>query len=367
MKKLPIISILTIITSTIAPALNSAKTHALTIDSIGNTWWTVSEILEYKSQIDEEGQTLCGGDTTCLQNYRQTKLAEEEKFNALTRLQDQQLIPTELDFKNKTIKILLFDENMYARGTSREPQTGVMINELAIWLGNRTDSTNGIAGNKIRKVINNEVDGVYPVFGFTSDAPLELKKDKEIEYPMQIDLENIEKYKPSYIRYSVRANYFGSSMVSGPASCLFATNLFNGKCVLNVSARDFRYVFEEEEEASSDEVKTEEPIEPEQPAQPTEPEEPEDPAESNISIENERPKISDEPEKPEIPTTHNIPTNSVGLIPLSPNTGTLTGPCITKTIEFPWWIMGLIALGDVVVLWLFWPKSKNVKNLRKKS
>lgn len=373
MKKLPKILLSTLIISVFTPVLNSAKTHALEIDSAGRSWWTISEMLEYKSVIDEEEKNLCAGNIECLTNYRQTKLAEEEKFNALIRLQAYQLMPTELNFKNKTIKILLFDENMRVRDTSREPQTGVVINELAIWLGYNNDPTNNIIGHKIRKIVNNEVPEIYPIFGFTSDNPIELQKDQEIEYPMMTNLENLENYNLSHIRYSTRANYFNGSMITGPVSCLYATNLLNGKCVLYVSARDFRYMFEGEVEKPAEPEQPIEPTEPEEPEEPTKPEEPDAPTEPGQPIQPEEPTEPGQPIQPTEPktpvettTTYNVPMNDTNSTPLSPNTGTFTTPCVSKTIEFPWWLIGLIALGDAAVLWLFWPKPKNRQKSTKK-
>ena len=41
-----------------------------------------------------------------------------------------------------------------------------------------------------------------------------------------------------------------------------------------------------------------------------------------------------------------------------------------KTIEFPWWIMLLVALGEVIIVWWFIPvhkNHKNSKNLKKRA
>jgi hypothetical protein len=41
----------------------------------------------------------------------------------------------------------------------------------------------------------------------------------------------------------------------------------------------------------------------------------------------------------------------------APNTGTMTNPCSQKTIEFPWWLIIVIALGNTIILWLFRPQK----------
>ena len=44
----------------------------------------------------------------------------------------------------------------------------------------------------------------------------------------------------------------------------------------------------------------------------------------------------------------------------TPNTGTMASPCGQKTVDFPWWLIFVIALGDMAILWFFLPrKSKN--------
>lgn len=54
-------------------------------------------------------------------------------------------------------------------------------------------------------------------------------------------------------------------------------------------------------------------------------------------------------------------------IPAAPNTGVVKEPICEKTIEFPWWITLLVAMGEVLVLWWFVPTRKNMKNLKKRS
>lgn len=367
MEKLPKILILTLIISVLAPALNSAKTHALYIDTAGRTWWTVSELLEYKSVIDEEEKTLCANDIDCLTSYRESKLAEEEKFSALTFLQAFQLMPTELNFKTRTVKILLFDEDMSARGSAKEPRNGVIINDLVIWL-EKNGFTDNLGANKIRKILNNEVADAYPVFGFIRENPIELKKDQEAEYSMLIDPEFLKEYKPSRIKYSSKANYFNRSTSTDFYSCSNAEDFPNGTCVLYVSAKDFRYTFTEIQEGSSPE-EDEPDVEPIEELTPEPEPIPEDPIPEEPTPDS--PQEDQIPEAPiEEPTTTSEDKNATLSIlspstePKAPDTGTMTNLCKEKTIEFPWWLIGLIAFGDAAVLWLFWPKNRNPKKSR---
>lgn len=48
---------------------------------------------------------------------------------------------------------------------------------------------------------------------------------------------------------------------------------------------------------------------------------------------------------------------STTTTPKAPETGVYTKPCIEKTVEFPWWIGALILIGNLTLLWLFWPKN----------
>lgn len=51
-----------------------------------------------------------------------------------------------------------------------------------------------------------------------------------------------------------------------------------------------------------------------------------------------------------------IPSKS-NLVPLAPDTGAYSNEC-TKTINFPWWFLGLLGVGDVFIMWLFLPTRK---------
>lgn len=87
---------------------------------------------------------------------------------------------------------------------------------------------------------------------------------------------------------------------------------------------------------------------------------PEDPAPEVVGPELEE-LISELPTA----TTSNIEENQT--TPAAPNTGVAIEPICEKTIEFPWWITLLVAMGEMLVLWWFFPIRKNPKNHEKKS
>ena len=62
-----------------------------------------------------------------------------------------------------------------------------------------------------------------------------------------------------------------------------------------------------------------------------------------------------------------ISTTSNTVTPSAPNTGVNRELVCEKTIEFPWWITLLVALGEVLIIWWFTPAYKNYKNRQKKS
>ena len=61
---------------------------------------------------------------------------------------------------------------------------------------------------------------------------------------------------------------------------------------------------------------------------------------------------------PELALGKNTSLQVVDVMPKTPNTGTYSNPCAQKTVEFPWWLVVIIALGDAAILWLFWPRGK---------
>lgn len=341
MKKLPFL-LSTLIIGLVGTQIFSAKTQALTIDSKGRSWWTVEELLEYKSVVDEEEKSLCNFNIDCLVAYRKSKLVEE-KFATLSFLQAIQLIPTELDFKAKTIKILLFDENMNARGFSEEPQMGVTANDLVIWLEDSNFESHS-GGNRIRRILNHEIPGHYPIFGFTNESPIKLETDREIEYPMTVNLEELKDRKLYNLKFDIEANYFASALTTSFRSCSTAKDFPNGKCVLSVASKKLQYDF----------IKADEELPPENHEDEIEP----------IEEPTPTPVTPPAPVAPE-PTPKNpvqegnaLPLKNNLVAPKAPNTGVSMSPCITKTIEFPWWLVVVIAIGDGVVFWLFWPKNR---------
>ncbi len=70
--------------------------------------------------------------------------------------------------------------------------------------------------------------------------------------------------------------------------------------------------------------------------------------------------ILDDTASPEIPNPEEQDTT---VIPLAPNTGT-DATCKQRQIELPWWMIGLIAAGEIITIYCLAP---NLRKFRKKS
>ena len=332
MKKIPRLFLSTLIFSLIFAPLFLEKAQAA---SYGGPSWTAPELLEYKSALEAEGATLCGDDDDCLNSYYELKFTEDEnKYRALSRLKSYQLLPTELNFETGTIKILLFDKNMKADIYLRAPKDGIVVKELLIWIiSESVPEADGYYSTAT--ILNGEVPGTQPLFGFTKSNLIELAKDEEAEYPMLANSKNMTDARYNRIKFSFSSNFFNSSSNYSFSGCSYVHNFPKGKCVLTVSSRDFSYKFVE--------TSIEESPTTENPNLPTNP----------TKDENDDENI---PEQPDI-SEQECTLSATEIIPRAPDTGTATLSTCQKVIEFPWWLAGLIAVADIVLLWLFWPKK----------
>ncbi len=108
MKKRPIL-LLSLFLGVIFNLLFSVKSHALSTDGNGITWYTVAELLEYKEQVGIEEREKCSSDVACLKSYRENKKKNDEKYAALATLEPWQIRLTSINLKTGTVKLVIFE------------------------------------------------------------------------------------------------------------------------------------------------------------------------------------------------------------------------------------------------------------------
>lgn len=347
MKKLPKILISILIISAFAPILNSAKTHALYIDDEGAPWWTVAELLEYKNFFETELKTTCGSNPDCVRDFYQSKRfnPDDEKMTALIRLIEHQFAVTSINPEQEKIKILFFDTDMMRLMMTGEEHKIEFQDFHFSWYEENFEKLNYYSGNYSnykRQIRNNEIPEIHNIYSYISALdgknPFPANQEVEIDATGTNLMNDAHKNIHFYVNSERNFNAVGGAQYKG---CTLDPDYVPGmECRLMFSGiMGPKYMPPKENRAS-----TEEPTPAPAPEKPT----------------------PEEPTKKEVAQTENPTSFETVKAPKSPNTGTFTSPCISKTIEFPWWLVGLIALGDAAVLWLFWPKPKNRQKSTKK-
>lgn len=346
MKKLPIL--LSFLTASLTlSTLISAKTEAL-------SFYTVDELLSYREQVNAEETIACGDNTVCLNNFRETRKQNDDKYATLTILEPYQFILTSINPELGTVKLLVFSEDMITKYSGGGGQSIELRSLLVGWFDTAEAADQFSRAARIpEQFLNNEIPGIHPILGLVGDEALAVEKDREVEYGIASSiLENSN----GYYEYKAKTNLINKSAHIDYRSCLTAEGYPHGECKLIVSSSSIRYIFIPTEE---------EPLEPELPEEPTEP---------GLSVELIEPEQPEEPEEPASETIKDIEEEGITTIseaskpvtsiisPKTPNTGSYTNVC-KKDVEFPWWLGVLIFTGDIIFLWFFGPKNR--KNPRK--
>lgn len=312
-------------------------------------WYTVSELLEYKEQIDKEFDETCGNDLVCIKDLHCEKKQEDPKYAALYILEARNFLITAINHKTKTFKMLFFDERLDVKKGLGGKTTKLILKDAYIsWteevaVGRHFDNE---YSRNLELYHNNQIEGAHLMLsrranidgvGWFSDY------NKEVEYQMA---DNVESAKNSgTILFDLRAvSGLNTSGKIGYSGCLKSEKYREEYgCTLMVSSDKQADFF---------------PIE----APEIEEYQPEDPAPISTPTPTPVPVINPIPNSytsREHDKSTSPKNSSIIQTPKAPNTG--NSFCNQKTIEFPWWLVIIIALADAVVLWLFWPNGKNNK------
>lgn len=400
MKKLPTLLISILITSAVFSSLFSAKTQALQTDENDITWYTVPELLAYKEEDDREEQELCGEDLACLKALRDDKLANNPKYNALILLEYRQFAITSINIRDNKIKILFFNEDMRAKQANNAKRDTELKLLYMAWVDSTIAEPINLDRN-MNKYFNGEMVGVYTLYAHREENDgagwfTEKDREVEIEVPADSDLKsNVSKT----IHYKMSSKYSNTTGHVGYSRCLSEVdNNPNAECVAMFSAEKGLNYFASvppetpdddpgedkpvDDEPSDDEPSDDEPINDEPANDDPEPADElisdNEPTTDEPSSSEEEPKEL-EPEEPEVVEDNTAPQDELNIsepsvskepnittpTPKAPDTGSMSSPCVQKTTEFPWWLCIIIALGDMAVLWLFWPTPKSHKNPKK--
>lgn len=383
MKKISII-ILSLIIGLVSIGTRTSDVSAIYVDNKDRTWYTVPELLEYKEQYDREAEEICGNDFYCLEELYFSKMdSGESKFQALEQLTQQQIVMTAINPGEETIKVLFFDEDMMMKhmGVSEPLTLGEFYMGWFEYDSNRIFNY-GIYSDEL---FADSLPGAHMVYAQMDNFGDRILANQEFE--LSVNGSNLIENTSGVISYAAFADpYFNTMGYFGYTSCLMEPDYVEGtECRLMFSAEEgYRYfppretfLVDERTDVvmmtTGDDSKKEDESEGVADVDSdTDTNTDTDDADNDDMVKEEDNETNMEEGNGErMDINENVKDESASLSSSgtnikSPNTG--AGPCVQKTIEFPWWLMVLIAIGDAVILWLFWPKSlkKSKKVLDKK-
>ena len=372
----------------------------------GDDYWTLSEVLDLKEDIKNQVWEICGAsaDPFCANMEYDSLRWSDSKGAAVDNLRE--FLITSISPKEGKIRYFYQDENEWSMFDPYAPRYGLTQLYLG-WFNLPVNSMDyGImwdyANNSLSSAVTLVLDEDY------FEGP-----NQEIERDVVPgSLIGNDRYDEIYYR----AFFEDGSVYGGLASyggCLESSPFENTECRLMFSKTTgdgvylpFEILIEQQivdptPEPEPEPIPDPEPIsepEPELPApepvvdltsdpEPVEPDftpdpisepevpepepetlEPElisDPDSESEVVPDSEPVFNPEPEL--ISTSEPILASEPqepAILPTTPDTGTAQEPIsCERTIEFPWWIMLLVAAGEALIIWWFSPTSKNRKKL----
>ena len=320
------------------------------IQAEGTTWWSVEEMIEFSHQVDTEREELCHGDQECETEFFFSMYEKGNQYSALLNFLETRVWLTSINPAAETIKIFYFDEDMMLKNMGIEERADL----THLYFGWFDDWSGQIYNYNYDQFTDGTMSGLHTMYvGDASEYGTGwIPAWKEIE--LSVAGSDLVQNTSGKIDYAAFADpYFNAQGYFDISSCLNAPDYVEGmECKLMISGDRWVSYFPPRNEIEPTDNTTIGILSDDVQPEPTD-ETPQIEGLGGIDVGNEQTE--------NISYTINTETSSIK----SPNTGTMTNPCPSKTIEFPWWLVILIALGDAVVLWLFWPQKSHKKSSKK--
>ena len=350
----------------------------------GDDYWTLSEVLDLKEDIKNQVREICGigADPFCADmEYNNLRWSSSEGM-AVDNLRE--FLITSISPKEGKVRYFYQDENEWSMFDPYAPRYGLTQLYLG-WFNLPVNSMDyGImwdyANNSLSSAVTLVLDEDY------FEGP-----NQEIERDVVPgSLIGNDRYDEIYYR----AFFEDGSVYGGLASyggCLESSPFENTECRLMFSKTTgdgvylpFEILIEQQivdptPEPEPEPIPDPEPISEPEPEPISEPEselpapEPETLEPELISDPDSEPEVVPDPEPVSNPESELVSTpepilasepQEPAILPTTPDTGTVQEPIsCERTIEFPWWIMLLVAAGEALIIWWFSPTSKNRKKL----
>lgn len=318
MKKIPILLLSILI---VGLAFSPTRLAHATIEENGTTWWSVEELLDFYPEVEAEKDAECGDDQDCRMEFDFNLMEKGGKYRALSDLMSMQFWVTGVNPDKQTIDVLFFDEEMMLRHMGvREKLT---LERLTMgWFDEPTDE---VFYRSYDELASGSLPGFHVLFTSNPENLADITPWRETT--LSISDTNLVNNTHGKIAYRIYAEPFNAVGNFDYSSCFSKSDYVSGQgCKMYVSADQWISFF-----PSRNEI------------------EPNEPTSQNLATDNKEDSANSEV------------TLSPALEIKAPNTG--VGSC-DRAVEFPWWFMLMLVIGDIVALWLFWP-TKSKKSRKK--
>lgn len=367
MKKLPTILLSTLTLGLANLGLTAHPASALYIDDDGATWYTVSEMLEYKTEFDQLAEDQCGDNTACLQDLYFTKMGSEDpKFWALEQLTQQQITVTSVNPGEGTLKVLFFDEDSMLKRMGIHEH--LALGEF--YMGWFEYDVNRIYnyGSYVNELSNDTFPGAHLIYFQSDNGEGNIPANQEFE--LSVPEANLSLNTSGEIAYGAFADpYFNAAGRFIYTSCLSEPDYAEGvECHMMISPekgiayfppRETTFTFlsqENEEPNPSDSGNSDSGGN--DSSNPATDSLSDEPTQSTPDLANSTPSEPDTtPETTTIASSAPLAfaASSITTSPKAPNTGAESTQNNQGSTNFPWWLGVIFASGIATLVWLFLP------------
>ena len=328
----------------------SPSVEALYIDDDDVTWYTVSELLEYKGEVEQEISDLCGEDFGCRQEYNFNKMETDSKYHALEQLQERQFVMTAVNPSEEYIEVLFFGEDMMLSRMGIKEE--LEINQLYIgWLENDVERIYR-DGMDPSKYLRGEIDGAHNLsYWHVGDT------ENKITYNAinRLNATGIRDNNSGQFIYNLDTleNKFSAYGRFDYSGCMAESDYELGKeCRLMISSEKGSAYVPPREIVMNSEVNTLDNNNNNHSNSDNDNDS--DDGNGNRNDNNDNGNNKDEGKNKTVTNSNQIK---------SPETGVGS---YQEAAEFPWWLGVIFASGLATLIWLFWPNRKSRQKTRKK-
>ncbi len=372
------------------------------IENRGATWWSVQELLDYHTEVEEERIATCGDDFDCNMDFEMVHYENSEKYRALHNILEGQIWVTSINPAEETIKVLFYDEDMMLK------HMGIHENlELEhLYFGWFEEWNGQIYNYNHDSFTDGTTPGSHPLYDSTVEDLSVITPWEEVE--LSVAGGNLIDNPTGKIDYAAFAkdNKFNAQGYFDYSACLQAADYtYGAECQLMSSSDQGYSYFPPREQLTIEEmpimlnddettdgpvgVDDEPNLEPtdESPSEPTE--DPEPASELNLEPIDTLEEITNEPyletaegstnesgvtdftsepiSEPQVIVSDSTINNEPVTTIQAPETGTITNGESNAT-EFPWWLGAIIAINGLTLIWLFLPvRTKAPKTSTRKA